>query len=100
MAVDFTTIVVLLQPSLNVFEPLQVLFKLVLSGSGWIVIIFNTKEEDVILVQFTKIHNLLASGNGDCVRHCGCGVSRCDGTSQCELTSGRERDVRVSCGGC
>lgn len=69
MAVDFTTIVVLLQPSLNVFEPLQVLFKLVLSRSGWIVIIFNTKEEDVILVQFTKIHNLLANGNGDGVAH-------------------------------
>ena len=56
MAVDSTTVVVLLEPPFNVFESLEVFFKVLLSGGGWVVILLNSKEDKVIFIQFIDVH--------------------------------------------
>ena len=56
MAVDSTSFVVLLQPSFNVFEPLEIFFEVLLGGGCWIVIMFNSKEDKVIFIQFIDVH--------------------------------------------
>ncbi len=63
MAVDSATVVILLQPSLYVFESFEVLLKLVLSRGGRILIIFNSKKKEIILIQFIEVHT---STSGEC----------------------------------
>ena len=65
MTVDSTSFMILLQPSLNIFEPLEIFFKVLLSGGCWIVIMLNGKKDKVIFIQFINIHGFL-SANCDC----------------------------------
>ena len=69
MAVDSTTFVILLQPSLYVFESFEIFLKLLMSGGRWVLIVFDSKEKEIILIQLTKIH----LSTRCCINHVGLG---------------------------
>jgi len=51
-----TTFVVLTEPPLNILKPVKVLPKFLLSGGLWVIVIFNCKQDKVIPIQFTEVH--------------------------------------------
>ena len=63
MTVDSATVVILLQPSFNIFESFEILLKLFLSRGGRVLIISNTKKKEIILIQFIEVHS---SSSGEC----------------------------------